>query len=275
MLKAFAINRGYRCLETYISKSPKVETLNTNPDGKIYPVLTHAKETDVYGQLLEITKDILGSVLTTPETRAMLYDRWISEQEGKKKASFLARLEGVPAHCVICGKAMDSDARRGFYYESADRVSRGFLHSDCYVGMLCSMLCGSPPDTDAYQLSLKFTRERVKDSVSVFMPVTLSDEDSHLRYLQLDIDGTPFMERNISLEGFNEGRLDGIRDQLFMLLNESMGGYDGNLRDSWLAVHPVEEENPEDILKDGRYRKIQELHRVVAGLLMHDERVTG
>jgi cellulose biosynthesis protein BcsQ len=37
LLKAFAINRGYRCMENFISKSPKVESLNTNPDGKIYP----------------------------------------------------------------------------------------------------------------------------------------------------------------------------------------------------------------------------------------------
>ncbi|MDX9708447.1 MAG: ParA family protein, partial [Trichloromonas sp.] len=30
LLKAYAINRGYRCLEGYIAKSPKVESLNTN-----------------------------------------------------------------------------------------------------------------------------------------------------------------------------------------------------------------------------------------------------
>jgi len=272
LLKAFAINRGYRCLETYISKSPKVETLNTNPDGKIYPILTHAKETDVHGQFQGLSKDILAGMLATTETRAMLYDRWISEQEGKKKASFLARLEGVPAHCVICGKSLEGPEGKGFYYESADRVSRGFLHGECYIGMLCATLCGAPPDTDAYRLSLKFTRERVKDSVSVFMPVMLSDDEYHLRYLQLDGDGTPFLERSISLDGFLEGRFDGIRDQLFILLNESMGGYDGNLRNSWLAVHPVAGEQPEEILQDARYRQLQEFRNLVAGILMHEEK---
>lgn len=271
LLKAFAINRGYRCLETYISKSPKVETLNTNPDGKIYPVLTHARETDVFGQMQELSRDILRSILSTPETRAMLYNRWITEREDKKKASFLARLEGVPPHCVICGRSLDGNSEKGFYYEAADRVTRGFLHSDCYTGMLCSTLCGAPPDTDAYKLSLKFTQERVKDSVSVFMPVRLADNEYHLRYMQIDNEGTPFIERSIQLDGFSEGIFDGIRDRLYLLLNETMGGYDGNMRNSWLAVHPVSEETPEEILKDVRYRQIQEFHRVVAGLLMREE----
>ncbi len=268
LLKAFAINRGYRCLETYISKSPKVETLNTNPDGKIYPVLTHARETDVFGQLQELSRDILSGIFATPETRAMLYNRWISEQEGKKKASFLARLEGVPAHCVICGKSLDGPEGKGFYYEAADRISRGFLHADCYIGMLCATLCGSPPGTDAYQLSLKFTRERVRDSVSVFMPVKSLEDEYMLKYLQLDSDGTPFIERNISLEGFTEGIFDGIKDQMYMLLNEALSGYDGNLRNSWLAIHPVDEEHPEEILQDSRYRQLQDFHRIVAGILM-------
>ncbi|MBW2475884.1 MAG: ParA family protein [Deltaproteobacteria bacterium] len=58
LLKAYAINRGYRCLDGYISKSPKVESLNTNPDGKIYPVLTHGKNTEVHAQLAHIAKQV-------------------------------------------------------------------------------------------------------------------------------------------------------------------------------------------------------------------------
>ena len=61
LLRAIAVNRGYRCLDTYISKSPKVESLNTNPDGKIYPILTHARGTEVHSQFMEITRDILRS----------------------------------------------------------------------------------------------------------------------------------------------------------------------------------------------------------------------
>ena len=36
LLRGYAINRGYRCLEGFIAKSPKVESLATNPEGKVF-----------------------------------------------------------------------------------------------------------------------------------------------------------------------------------------------------------------------------------------------
>jgi cellulose biosynthesis protein BcsQ len=60
LLKAFAINRGYHCFEGFISKSPKVESLNTNPTGKIFPVLTHGRGTDVHTQFTHLARQILA-----------------------------------------------------------------------------------------------------------------------------------------------------------------------------------------------------------------------
>lgn len=267
LLKAFAINRGYRCLEIYISKSPKVESLNTNPDGKIYPILSHARETEVHTQFTELAQDILTSYQTTAEPRAFLYHRWLSEQESQKKAAFLARLEGIPAHCVICGKALEGTAGKGFFYESADRTTRGFLHSDCFVEMLCSTLYNVPANSEVHALSLQMIRESARESVAVFQPLQEADGAYQLRFMQLDHGGTPLLERTIALNGFNEGMFDGIRDQLYLLLNESLAGYDGGLRNSWLAVHPVDEERPEQVLQEPHYRQVQELHRRVTQLL--------
>ncbi len=85
LLRAIAGNRGYRCMDTYISKSPKVESLNTNPDGKIYPILTHARNTEVHSQFMEITRDVLRSVDAAEETRACLYHTWLLEKEAGKR----------------------------------------------------------------------------------------------------------------------------------------------------------------------------------------------
>jgi chromosome partitioning protein len=60
LLKGYAINRGYHCFEGFISKSPKVESLNTNPEGKIYPVLTHGRGTDVHTQFTHLARQILA-----------------------------------------------------------------------------------------------------------------------------------------------------------------------------------------------------------------------
>lgn len=269
LLRAFAANRGYRCMDTYISKSPKVESLNTNPDGKIYPILHHARETEVFSQFTELAKDILKSYHATKEPRAHLYHLWLTEQEGRKKEAFLARLEGILPHCVICGALHDENrGSKGFYFETADRTSRGFLHSDCFVGMLCSILYDLHPRSDLYQLSLQVIRESASSSITIFRPLIDTGSDSkRLLFQQMDTSGTVLQERELSLDGFFEGVFDGIRDRLFALLNESMTGVNGDLRlTNWLAVHPVDEERPELVLQETSYRKIQELHRLVSEL---------
>ncbi|MGB4598692.1 MAG: ParA family protein [Trichlorobacter sp.] len=268
LLKGFAINRGYRCLETYISKSPKVESLNTNPDGKIYPILTHARETEVHTQFTELAQDILNSYHHTPEPRACLYHCWLQEQETQKKAAFLARLEGIPAHCVICGRALEGPTGKGFFYESADRNARGFLHSDCFVEMLRGTLYNLPaPNEEVHALSLQMIRESARESMSVFLPQKTPDGDYRLRFIQFDQRGSALLERTVSLTGFTEGRFDGVHDQLYLLLNESLAGDGGGLRNSWLAVHPVDEQRPELVLQEQHYRQLQELHRRVADFL--------
>ncbi|SDL95990.1 Cellulose biosynthesis protein BcsQ [Geoalkalibacter ferrihydriticus] len=70
LLRAYAINRGYRCLDGFISKSPKVESLNTNPEGRIYPVLTYGRNTEVHGQFSEIARQVYADMLKTRSLRA-------------------------------------------------------------------------------------------------------------------------------------------------------------------------------------------------------------
>lgn len=59
LLRAYAINRGYRCLECSISRSPKVDSLHTNPDGKVYPILTYGQSSDVHEQFTQLARLVL------------------------------------------------------------------------------------------------------------------------------------------------------------------------------------------------------------------------
>jgi cellulose biosynthesis protein BcsQ len=260
LLRAFAANRGYRCLDTYISKSPKVESLNTNPDGKIYPILTHARGTEVHSQFTEISRDILRSYDATPESRACLYYTWLAEKEGKKKESYLARLVGLAERCLICGARLeDQPAGRGYYYETSDRTARGFLHNACFTDMLCAALYGMTSDSQAFSAARTVIADKAGKSISFLIPKT-RNSNTMLDYRQFNSTGEQIFQKDLDLSGFSEGTLEGINSRLYLLLNESLAGYEGRLRnDTWLAVHPVDPSDPNAVLHEDRYRSLQKV----------------
>ena len=269
LLRAFATNRGYRCMDTFISKSPKVESLNTNPEGKIYPILTHARGTEVYNQFARITRDVLRTMDATPEPRSYLYARWLAEKEDKKKESYLARLEGLAERCLICGTALaERPEERGFYYETSDRTSRGFLHSDCFADLLCTTLYGMTIDSQAYGTARLVVSEKSSKLISLLFP-KVENGNYLLDYRQFNKAGEQLFQKDLAMTGFAEGELGGNNDRLYLLLNESLAGYEGNLRQgSWLAVHPVDAQNPESVLNEEPYRAIQMMQARISDTLM-------
>jgi cellulose biosynthesis protein BcsQ len=262
LLRAIAVNLGYRCLDSYISKSPKVESLNTNPDGKIYPILTHARGTEVYGQFMEITRDILRSVDATRETRACLYHTWLLEKEAGKKESYLARLEGLAERCLICGAVLAEHADdRSFYFETSDRAARGFLHGNCVSSMLCSALYGLQENDPAFAAARALVAEKTARVVSLLLP-RISAETCRLDYRQFSMKGEPLLQKDVQMQGFDAGELNGVHDRLYLLLNEALAGFEGALRKgSWLSVYPVDPDKPEAVLHEDSYKIIHRLQK--------------
>ncbi|MBI5483977.1 MAG: ParA family protein, partial [Deltaproteobacteria bacterium] len=265
LLRAFAVNRGYRCLDSYISKSPKVESLNTNPDGKIYPILTHARGTEVHSQFMEITRDILRSVDTTEETRSCLYHKWLLEKESRKKESYLARLEGLAERCHICGSLLSEKPEgRSFYYETSDRAARGFLHGDCVSDMLCSTLYGLTSRSDAYTAARMAVANNAGRVVSLLAP-RLEGSENRLDYRQFSMGGEQLLRKDIEMPGFDSGEFDGVHDRLYLLLNEALSGFEGKLRQGgWLSVYPVDPANPEAVLHEDYYKIIQKVQQSIS-----------
>ena len=259
LLRAFAANRGYSCMDTFIAKSPKVESLNTNPDGKIYPILTHARGTEVHNQFSEIARDVLRNMDATPEPRSLLYARWLAEKEEHKKQAFLARLEGLAERCPICGMPLaERPEGRGFYYETSDRARRGFLHTDCFADMLCVTLYGMTSTSQAYSAARMVVAEKAGTLVTLLCPRG-ANGSYHVDFRQFDHAGQQLFHKELSLSGFSEGAFDGVNDRLFLLLNEALSGYEGKPREGvWLAVHPVDADHPESILGEDRYRALHQ-----------------
>jgi len=268
LLRAFAVNRGYRCLDTFISKSPKVESLNTNPDGKIYPILTHAKGTEVHGQFMEITRDILRNYDATNESRACLYHTWLLEKEVLRKESYLARLEGLTERCLICGALFaESPKGRSFYFETSDRASRGFLHGNCVTEMLCSALYRTSRDSQAYGTARMVVSEKVGKVVSLFFP-RASGAQGLLDYRQFSMAGEQLLQKDIELSGFDSGEFNGILDKLYLMLNEALAGYGGKMREGvWMALYPVDAAKPESILHEEQYKSVRKLQQNITDVL--------
>lgn len=269
LLRAFAVNRGYRCLDTFISKSPKVESLNTNPDGKIYPILTHARGTEVYGQFMEITREMLRNYDATNESRACLYHVWLMEKEARKKESYLARLEGLTDRCLICGSLfVDLPKGRSFYFETSDRASRGFLHGDCVIEMLCSTIYGMSKNSQAYGTArLVVSSDKIGKRVSLFAPRMVGTQ-SLLDYRQFSMDGEQLFQKDIEMPGFDCGEFDGVLDKLYLMLNEALAGFEGKMRaGAWLAVYPADPASPEAILNEENYKTVRRLQEHIADTL--------
>jgi glutamate carboxypeptidase len=86
------------------------------------------------------------------------------------------------------------------------------------------------------------------------------DESWTLRTTGTPAHSSQIFQKDVDLTGFSEGTLEGINSRLYLLLNESLAGYEGRLRaDTWLAVHPVDPADPDAVLHEDRYRSLQKV----------------
>lgn len=140
LLKGYAIHRGWKCLEGYISKSPKVESLNTNPEGKVYPVLSHGRGTEVHQQFSRVARRIyLDSCEEGPQRLAHIQQ--LQQQRQEEQAALVAQAcERLQRECLLCGSTLiDAQGQiqgQAFFGESLDGELAGFCEVDCLLQTL-------------------------------------------------------------------------------------------------------------------------------------------
>jgi chromosome partitioning protein len=260
LLKAFAINRGYRCSDTFISKSPKVESLNTNPDGRIYPILTHGRGTDVYGQFTALGQTAIREYRDTLEPRAQLFDKWQKEDDARKKEAYFARLTGLKSECMVCGKELEKGSQLAYYCESSDGASSGFVEAECFTTFLIQAVFKIDrelPDGDPTRMMIHQT---ARESVFVLNPGG-EDTPECLDFHRFDLSGVSLLKKQYPLARLPE------RDGFSGLVQGNLAGYEGQLRDAFLMVHPVSGESPESILMEDNYREMLRLRKRIAAQL--------
>ena len=133
-----ARERDYQVLDFYISKSPKVEGLASGFSSSIRPVLTHARNTAVHGQLKQLAEFVLDRF----DTGGVI--RTVSSHGAGATPGGYPRLV---LECPICGRHSASDGGH-FYFDLRSR-RRGFIHPACFEGLFDDLNpdgAGSPVD---------------------------------------------------------------------------------------------------------------------------------
>lgn len=253
LLRAFALNRGYRCHDVFISKSPKVESLNTNPDGKIYPVLTHGRGTDVHGQFIALAKEILAEYERTVETRSLLFHKWICSEDEREKEAFVARMGGVRRGCLLCGKDIlgSSPTGVGYYFETSDGSEAGFLDNDCFLQLLSHSVFNIKGEIKADDPTFMLLAESARNSFFAFK-VTDNPLESQVDFIRMDPTGQILTRRKLD---FCENPAVDVTGHLSRLIRDTLSGYGNAYRDAFLAVHPVNPDFPGEVLHKEKYKR--------------------
>lgn len=62
LLVAEIRRRGHPLFETFVSRSPKIESLMTNPQGRAYSILHHARGLLIHRQMTQLAQEVLGAL---------------------------------------------------------------------------------------------------------------------------------------------------------------------------------------------------------------------
>ncbi len=258
LLKAYALNRGYRCLEGYIAKSPKVESLNTNPEGKIYPVLSHGRQTGVHVQMAHVARQVYLDAIEIKTRRLQEFARHLSNAEHEHQSAYEERFKKLAVSCLVCGKPLLVDGQlgtAGYYAESSDRQVAGFIEEECFTGLVFRYFYGAKRMIDASDPLRDLFRESAQRSFFLLQraPHTKNFYQQKLSFYRFDEKGLEVSHKTIELQEYEKRLLTRERSDLFRLLERSLLDDAGRLQDSFLLIRKVSSDLPEEILYDQNY----------------------
>ena len=258
LLKAYAINRGYRCMEGFIAKSPKVESLNTNPEGKIYPVLTHGRGTEVHVQLSHIARQIFLSYREQDYRRLDDFAEIIQKESEQRNTAFQERLHGLHPSCLFCGSQLVSNegiAPSGYFCESASGNVKAFIEEKCFINLIFRYFYDhSHSGADNVSFTELF-RESTQASYFALKraPNTRNFYQQQVVFYRFDEEGLEVSHKIIDLKEFDGRLLNRERSQLFTLMAATLFDQNNMLTDDSLIFRKVSTDFPDEILYEENY----------------------
>lgn len=258
LLKAYAINRGYRCLEGFIAKSPKVESLNTNPEGKIYPILSHGRQTEVHLQMTHIARQVYLNTLDTETRRLDEYRKDMAEAEVEHQSAYELRRSNLMSSCLVCGNPLigkESIDRAGYFAQTSDLKVSGFIEEECFTSLVFRYFYGAKRSIETHDPVWELFRESAQRSYFLLQrtPHTKNFYQQKLSFYRFDDSGLEVSHKTIELQEFEKRLLSKERSDLFPLLERTLFNDQGRLEDAFLLLRKVSSDLPEEILYDQNF----------------------
>jgi hypothetical protein len=258
LLKAYAINRGYRCMEGFIAKSPKVESLNTNPEGKIYPILSHGRQTEVHVQMTHIARQVYLTTLDTQTRRLDEYLKDMAEAEVEHQGAYELRYSKLTTNCLVCGNPLvskESIDMAGYFAQTSNQKISGFIEEECFTGLIFRYFYGAKRSIEAHDPVWELFRESAQRSYFLLQraPHTKNFYQQKLSFYRFDDSGLEVSHKTIELQEFEKRLLSKERSDLFPLLERTLFNEQGRLKDEFLLLRKVSSDLPEEILYDQNY----------------------
>ncbi|AMV72959.1 hypothetical protein JCM30471_36030 [Desulfuromonas carbonis] len=143
-----ARERGYQVAPTAIAKSPKVESLASGLSSRIYPVLTHARGTQVHGQFKLLAEFVIERLALQPGPLAAQGPASLPPTDGRPGL--------FAAACPLCSAPAPEI---GPCYQTLQSRHRGLLHAACLNRLVDRDLLWAGGDDPAV-LAIRFDAEQ-------------------------------------------------------------------------------------------------------------------
>ncbi|MFK5926475.1 MAG: AAA family ATPase [Desulfuromusa sp.] len=211
LLKAYAINRGYKCYEGYIAKSPKVESLSTNPSGKLYPIITHGRNTDVHLQFMHLARQVYLDYLKNGPNRMNEFAKQKCELELILERERRDRYQRLHKSCLCCGKSIPDDQiwPGAYYLESSNGKLAGFVEQDCFLNLIVEDCFGEQKATGLQESLRELLLETADNSYIMLQRTQLPGDEARIDFYRLDSVGEKISGRQIIIKEkdfFNRAR---------------------------------------------------------------------
>jgi cellulose biosynthesis protein BcsQ len=224
LLKAYAINRGYHCMEGYIAKSPKVESLNTNPEGRIYPILTHGRGTNVHLQFSHLARQVLLAFKDCKRHRIGEIRQRLTLQQQQQEQALKLRRERLVPNCLICGAPVLEQNSANFFAETSDGRISGFLEESCFSDLIFRYFYRSQKEIAPSNPLRELFRESAQRSYFVMRLVAANNgfEKSGLAFHRFDDEGLEISQKTIEIKEFKGRFLSREKTKLYSLIEATI-----------------------------------------------------